>query len=263
MRNSSGILILLCLVLTLLGCAVGKRQSTASRKMDIYLLMGQSNMAGRGRISRGDTSIKNKKVFMLTRDLKWTYAKDPLHFDKPGIAGVGPGLSFGLEMQKAKGGTAIGLVPTAVGGTSINSWTPGGYDKATRTHPYDDAEKRIVAAMANGVIKGVIWHQGEADSQADSAALYLPKLIRLIQRVRNLTGNPDLPFVVGELGKFKAKSANINVQLVKLPGLVPHTAVVSSDGLVHKGDSVHFDAGSAVILGRRYAEKMMYLQRSK
>jgi len=256
--------ILFCSTLALLSsCGARKEKLKTNQGLDVYILMGQSNMAGRAALRAEDSLVQNKNVLMFTKNTEWAAAKNPVHFDKPGITGVGPGLSFGLAMQQQAKTKRIGLVPTAVGGTSINAWVPDGYDKATKKYPYNDAEKRIVEAMKAGTVKGVIWHQGEADSQADSARIYLPKLIALIQRLRKLTGNEALPFVAGELGHFNPKYANINQQLAKLPGLVAHTAVVSSAGLTDKGDRTHFDTQSAILLGNRFAEKMIALQKQK
>jgi hypothetical protein len=70
-----------------------------------------------------------------------------------------------------------------------------------------------------------------------------------------------VPVVVGELGYYRDQYQNINRQLSQLPERVPHTAVVSAQGLGHKGDETHFDAASARILGQQFAEKMAQLQR--
>lgn len=225
----------------------------------IYLLMGQSNMAGRGVITEEYAKQRHSNVYMLTQDNQWIEASHPIHYDKPRIAGVGLGLSFGIEMADASPGVKIGLVPCAVGGTSIDVWTPGGFDQRTETHPYDDALVRIHAAMESGVIKGVLWHQGEADSSPAKAAMYLPKLKELIRRIREETGDPELPFVAGELGRYKDNDENINTELARLPQEVPHTAVVSSEVLFHKGDGTHFNSTSLSVFGKRYAEKMMEL----
>ena len=255
---------------TVLLCAcTGKRNmvsadnAIANKTLEIYILMGQSNMAGRGPLIAEDSIVQSKKVLMLNKDMQWLPAKNPLHFDKPGIAAVGPGLSFGLAMQAASKNKTIALVPTAVGGTSINAWTPGGFDKNTHKYPWNDAEKRIIEAMKYGTVKGVIWHQGESDSHADSAAVYLPKLISLIKRVRTSVGNNNLPFVVGQLGRYKPVFDNINNETAKLPALVPHTAIASSEGLVDKGDNTHFNRASAIVLGKRFAEKMLVLQQKE
>ncbi len=242
---------------------VSADNAIANKTFDIYILMGQSNMAGRGPLIAEDSMVQNNKVLMFNKNLQWIPAKNPLHFDKPGITAVGPGLSFGLAMQNANPSRIVALVPTAVGGTSINSWTPSGFDKNTNKYPWDDAEKRIVEAMKYGTIKGVIWHQGESDSKAESAAVYLPKLEALIARVRTLVENENLPFVVGQLGRYNSSYDNMNKETAKLPALVAHTAIATSEGLVDKGDHTHFDRASAIIIGQRFAEKMLELQKRK
>lgn len=228
-------------------------------KLDIYILMGQSNMSGRGVLTIENQAVSDNSLLVLNKDSVWEVAHNPLHFDKPDMVGVGPGMSFGLAMLNVSKKHKIGLVPTAVGGTSINLWKPGAEDQVTHKNPYDAAEKRILIAMKYGKIKGIIWHQGESDSQPDSAKKYLPKLITLIKRVRELVEDPRLPFVIGELGQFNDNYINMNIELNKLPYLVPYTAIVSSKGLTDKGDHIHFNSTSADILGKRYAEKISNL----
>jgi hypothetical protein len=227
---------------------------------DLYILIGQSNMAGRGTITEAMKTEGNDSLFSMNRQGQWVIARHPLHFDKPAVVGVGPGLTFGMEMIKVSPGKRIGLIPCAVGGSPIEHWLPGAYDSATGTHPYDDAVERILAAMQSGVIRGVCWHQGESNSQPGKAVQYLDQLTVLIKRIRELTGNPKLPFVAGELGRFVKTADNINQQLALLPKLVSMTAVVYSEGLVDKGDQLHFDAASANELGKRFAVKMQALQ---
>lgn len=226
----------------------------------IYLLMGQSNMAGRGAVTESLKEVGNDRILMLNAQGAWVPAKHPLHFDKPAVVGVGPGLSFGVTMAEANPHVRIGLVPCAVGGTSITRWQPGAYDEPTGTHPYDDAVKRIENAMRCGVVKGMLWHQGESDSNAADAFFYLRKLSELIGRIRTLTAQPDLPVVAGELGQFKEVYKTINTQLQKISSEVPHTALATSEGLTDKGDLTHFDGVSADEYGRRYAAQMLYLQ---
>jgi len=232
------------------------------QNFDLYILAGQSNMAGRGYITDDYKNAGTDKVLMLNKDGKWVQAKHPLHFDKPSAA-VGPGLAFGLEILKANPTKKIGLIPTAVGGSPIESWLPGALDAATNTHPYDDAVARIKLAMQSGVIKGIIWHQGESNSnRPDQVKAYLAQLTELIGRFRKLTGNNSLPFVAGELGRFRT-FGNINDEINKLPGVVPFTAVATTENLVHRGDTLHFDSPSADELGKRYATKMLLLQKKK
>ena len=231
-----------------------------SGKYQIYLLLGQSNMAGRGPLTPEYLKMRHDRVMMLDKENNWVPAKHPLHFDKPKAAGVGPGFSFAEEIAKAYPNDTIALVPCAVGGTPISKWEPGAFDKATQTHPYDDAIKRIKEAQKKGVIKGAIWLQGEGDSNPASAALYLARITTLIERIRKETGEPALPFVAGELGRYKIRYKLINDQLALLPQQVPHTGIVSSEGLVHKGDSTHFDSPSMVEYGKRFAKGMLLLQ---
>ncbi|MEL7264208.1 MAG: sialate O-acetylesterase, partial [Planctomycetota bacterium] len=68
--------------------------STVPQPTDIFLLIGQSNMAGRGTVDEAAKQA-NPRVFSLNKDAMWVPAIDPLHFDKPGLVGVGPGKTFG------------------------------------------------------------------------------------------------------------------------------------------------------------------------
>ncbi len=233
----------------------------ADSLFDLYLLIGQSNMAGRGGITDAYKNKGSSKVLMLDKENHWVQARHPLHFDKPSAAGVGPGLSFGIEMAKKNHGYKIGLIPCAVGGTSIDAWKPGGYDKATDTYPYDDAVKRLQVAMQSGIIKGVIWLQGESDSNPEKAKDYLDKLVELINRIRAITHDPTLPFVAGELGRYKEEYQHINNELVKLQVRVANTAVASSKGFTDKGDGIHFNSASAEKYGVRFAKEMKRLQK--
>jgi len=227
----------------------------------IFLLMGQSNMAGRGNITAAFENLTDSRVLMLNANNEFITAKHPIHFDKPKAVGVGPGLTFGMNMAKAYPKDSIYLIPCAVGGTSINKWEPEAFDKSTNTHPYDDAVLRIKEAMKKGKIDGVIWLQGESDSNPKAAATYLSKLTALIARIRYETNNPELPFVVGELGTFRKEFQLINNELYKLPALVSFTKVVTSENLSHKGDTTHFDAPSAAIYGDRFAKAMLELMK--
>lgn len=236
------------------------KSESADSSFYIYLVMGQSNMAGRGKVDGRYARMKHRRVFMMDKNQEWVKASHPVHFDKPRVVGVGPALSFGMEMAKTHKRKKIGLVPCAVGGTSIQHWKPGAYDDRTDTHPWDDAVVRIKEAMADGVIKGVIWHQGESDSAPEKAARYFSDLEDLIQRIRALVGDPDLPFVAGELGRYKDQYQNINKVLEQLSGRVSGTAVASSLGLTPLEDGVHFDSKSANLLGRRMAERMKIIE---
>jgi hypothetical protein len=221
-------------------------------------------MAGRGVVEDEDR-VENPRVLMFDRREKWKPAVDPVHFDKS-VAGVGPGRSFGIAVANADTTIRIGLVPTAVGGSPITSWEPHALDPATLTHPWDEAIARAKAAMTDGQLKAILWHQGESDSNAEAAPLYAQRLRALIQRFRSELGSPNLPFIIGQLGRFDGKAwdaPHITVDSVHraIALEMPNVAFVSSEGLKDKGDNTHFTAAGARELGRRYAEAYLRLVR--
>lgn len=241
-------------------CLLAQAQnSQPDSNFHLYLLIGQSNMSGRGALD-AQSKETNAQVFMLTKNLEWKPATDPLAFDKP-ITGVGPGLSFGKAMAQSNPKVRIGLIPCAVGGTSIKAWEPGAEDKATKTHPYDDMLSRALVAQHYGVLKGVLWHQGEADRTSET---YTNALVELIARLRRDLGAPDVPFIAGELGTFNPKNRisteKFDMMLSGLQGVERNFACVSARGLKDRGDHLHFNTRSARILGRRYAEAMLEVQ---
>lgn len=232
----------------------------------LYLLAGQSNMAGRGTVEAVDKT-PHTRVWMLTRDNQWVPATEPLHFDKPDVVGVGPGLAFGKLMAAQDTTVFIGLIPTAAGGSAIDAWQPGGYHEQTKSHPYDEAIRRAKLAQESGTLHGILWHQGESDSKPELVATYEQKLTQLIGRFRSELKSPGVPVVLGTLGDFYAaktpSAAQINTILRNLPKHENRVACVDASGLTDKGDQTHFDAASARELGRRYAEAMQIIERTK
>jgi len=88
----------------------------------------------------------------------------------------------------------------------------------------------------------------------------------MIQDLRSEFQLPKLPVVAGQLGEFylqskrSASADRVNAALIDLPNRVEHTACVSTKGLDHKGDRVHFNAKALGELGRRYAAAMLGLE---
>jgi hypothetical protein len=249
------------LLLALLGGALaGHAQvppASSPSGLHLFLLLGQSNMAGRGTVTPEDR-VPDARVLMLDREGTWIPAIDPMHFDKP-VAGVGLGRAFAARIADTTPGITVGLIPAAVGGSPIDAWRPGVFYTPTRSHPWDDAMTRARLAMRAGTLKAVLWHQGESDATPGLAAFYEAKLHDLVARVRDTLDAPGLPFIVGQLGQFQDAPWTDAHRLVDaahraLPGKVSGTAYVSSGGLVHGGDRLHFDAPSLRELGRRYAE---------
>ena len=229
----------------------------AKEKFQLFLLVGQSNMAGRGVVEEQDKT-PHPRVLMLSEEGQWVPANDPMHFDKS-AAGVGLGKTFGQIIAEANPSVTIGLIPCAVGGSPIDAWKPGVFYPPTKSHPWDDTVKRVEIALKAGTIKGILWHQGESDSKPELAEAYAAKLHDLVQRLRELVKAPEAPFIAGQMGKFAEAPWTPGKVIVDkahqdMPKSVPHTAFVSAEGLNHKGDKVHFDSAAYRELGKRYAE---------
>lgn len=240
-------------------------QLPAKENVHLYLLIGQSNMAGRGQIAEQDLQ-PHPRVFTFNKQQQWVPAVDPLHFDKPKVVGVGLGKTFAETVAEAHPEATIGLIPCAVGGTSITVWEPGARDQATNTHPYDDMLVRCRAALKDGTLKGILWHQGESDCNPARAPLYEEKLHALVRRLRSDFNAENVPFILGQLSQFEGKDWNehkhqVNAAQKNLKQHFPLVGFVGSEKLVHKGDNVHFDAASCREFGKRYAAK--YLEVSK
>ncbi len=222
----------------------------------LFLLAGQSNMAGRGTVDE-QSHETDPRILALNQCGEWQLAADPLHFDKPKAVGVGLGRSFAVEYANQNPGVTVGLIPCAVGGSAISTWQPGGYHSQTKTHPFDDTVVRVQRALEFGVCKGILWHQGESDSKPMLADGYEERLHELITRFRCLVGDEDVPFIAGQMGQFSERPWSESRKLVDathqaLPLKVAGTAFVNSVGLTHKGDETHFDSPSYRRLGRRY-----------
>lgn len=260
---------LICLAAFLLlaaGCGTPPRRSAESQEapLHLYLLAGQSNMAGRGDVGELDRALV-PNLFALNSAMEWGPAKNPLHFDKPEIVGVGPGFAFGQAMAEANPGARIGLIPGAVGGSSIRAWLPNGVHTQTNSRPWDDALSRTfrVLAQHGGQLKGIIWHQGESDSN-EFAPQYEDALVDLVERFRHEFHDPELPFVAAPLAAYYVATnpiaADINAATADLSNRLPHTAVISAEGMNPRADNVHLDSASARALGQRYAAAMLALQ---
>lgn len=227
--------------------------------LDIYLCLGQSNMAGRGVLVE-DEIVPSDRVWKFTRWERWLTATDPVQFDRGRDTGVGPSKMFGRVMADADPAARIGLVPGALGGTEIFRWTPSG-------DLFSNAVKRAQKALAAGTLRGIIWHQGENDSNDADAPHYAERLEQVVKGFREALGAPDLPFVAGELGDFlerrptlKDNFQSINAQIRATMERLPHCAWVGANDLDCNGDNLHFDADSARDMGYRMARAMLRLQ---
>lgn len=240
--------------------AAGAQVRTHS-KLELFLLAGQSNMAGRGDVEARDRQPV-EGLYSLSAEGKWIPAVDPVHYDKPKVAGVGLARSFGQTLMAARAGAQIGLIPAAFGGSLLEEWLPGGKH-------YVEALRRAGVARAAGTIRGLLWHQGESDSNEETRArTYLERFLKVVEGFRRDLEAPELPVVVGQLGGFLRTAGvefstpyagQVNRQLAEAAAVCARTAFVPSGGLAHRGDELHFNAPSLRELGRRYAHAYLML----
>ena len=224
--------------------------------MDIFLLMGQSNMAGRGLLEDVE-AIRDERIRVF-QDGRWTIAEEPLHHDRPN-AGIGLAMSFARTVLDANPGTEIGLVPRAVGSTPLERWMPG-------ADLYEGAMAAAREGARDGTIKAVLWHQGEHDSKSEAdASSYVQRFSGMVATLREQLDAPSMPVIVGELGGYLSERPDfphyriVNAELRKVPDAVPGSAFVNAEGLTDKGDSLHYDARSLRIFGERYAAAYLRL----
>lgn len=224
----------------------------AKRDFLVFLLAGQSNMAGRGKPLEAQDQTANPRVLVLGKDRTWMPAVDPLHWDKPPVVGVGLGLSFGKALAEALPEKTIGLVPAAFGGSAISEWAKG-------AKHYTSAVERTQVALRDGTLAGILWHQGESDATAERAAVYASKLDRLIEDLRTDLASPEAPFIAGTLAENmnRAGGEQVNAALRSLPERLKRTGCVEAKGLQLSADGVHFNAASYREFGSRYAQEWL------
>jgi hypothetical protein len=231
-------------VLLFLAGLTGLADSPAD--LQLFLLIGQSNMAGRGKVTPVDEQA-NPRIFMLDKGCAWVPAKDPVHFDKPKMAGVGLCSEFSRCVAAKEPAVQVGLVPCAFGGTSLDQWKPG-------SDLYTNAVARMRVARKSGQLKGILWHQGEADCSASKTETYPARFAAMIAQLRKDLEAPDVPVLVGELGHFQPARLAFNAMLPNVADAVPRCAIVSAEGLGDKGDKTHFDSEALHTFGKRYYE---------
>ena len=229
-------------------------------KLQLYLLIGQSNMAGRGVPEEVDQTPHPRVLLFATN--QWIPATEPITKDPNKFHGVGPGLAFAKIMAEKKPDATIGLVACAVGGTPLKRWVRG-------ADLYTNAVHQARLAMKEGTLAGILWHQGESDTgHATDANTYGERLAQMIHDLREDLGATNVPIVVGELGQFLINRPNkpvplakvVNEALLKIPSHVPLTGCAESKGLADKGDELHFSAPAQREFGRRYAAIMLKLE---
>ncbi len=232
----------------------------------LFVLAGQSNMAGRGRVEPSDT-VPHPRIFSVTPDKRWVVAKEPLQQYQPALTGLGPGMAFARTViGEIDEGICVGLIPCAVGGSSTADWLSDSVYNGVRLK--SNMADKVRWAMKYGTVMGIIWHQGESDANAANIPQYRENTEALFDFFRTLAGDPELPIVAGELGIFpgiekkRLEYLQINDILSSISEEDPNMVLVRSFGTKPKDDNVHFDGPSQRAMGRRYALAWLSLVRN-
>lgn len=234
-----------------------------AQEYDVFLLIGQSNMAGRGWMIEDDENVFDENVFLLDAKGEPVPARNPLNqyssigkeYSKQQIC---PGYSFSKKLSEVTGRKIL-LVVNARGGTRIAQWMKGAEDGF-----YEEAVKRTKQAMKYGQLKAILWHQGCGDTSRKDT--YMDSLSVFVGNLRKDIGQM-VPFVAGELGRWRPHVAGFNQMIHGIAERIPDSDWVSSEGcmpIVTEKSRIspdmadaHFDRTSQIILGERYAEKIL------
>jgi hypothetical protein len=216
-----------------------------------FLLVGQSNMAGRGFTSEVE-KLPNKDIYVL-RNGRWWPMYVPVNPDRV-TAGINLSESFVYEFLKEHPGDTVGIIPCADGGSSLEMWMPGELI-------YDNAVFQAKQAQRTSKIIAVLWHQGESDCFAERWPLYEERCLHIFESIRKELGlGDDVPFLVGGLGDFlkdwnpeRAKHlSEVNKAIRRVVDSRDWITFVPATGLTHKGDNLHFNAAALREFGERY-----------
>ena len=245
----------------------------------IYLAFGQSNMEGQGDVGSQDKTVDERFQVLWAANNgscsgktkgKWATAVPPLAHCQG--AKLGPTDYFGRTMvEKTDSKIKVGVIVVAVAGCSIQLFDKDGYANYARSqqswmtqrineyggNPYGRLIEMAKKAQEDGVIKGIIFHQGETDAGDGQWPSKVKKVYDNI--IKDLGLGNDVPFLAGEvLRSGSSKGANNNI--AKLPQQSKNFYVISSEGFnqaLGDGQNVHFTSQEYRDFGKRYAEKMI------
>jgi hypothetical protein len=249
-------------------------------KFYIFLCFGQSNMEGNARVEAQDLTVDNRFQVMeavncphLGREKgKWYAAVPPLCRCRTGLT---PADYFGRTLvENLPKNIRIGVINVSVGGCKIELFDKDHYQSYVPTapwwmigmineydgNPYARLVEMAKLAQKDGVIKGILLHQGEANT-GDST---WPQKVKLVydNLLRDLNLKPNsVPLLAGELVNADqgGACASMNKIIATLPQAIPNAYVISSAGCQQKGDKLHFTAAGYRELGKRYGLKMLSL----
>ena len=225
-----------------------------------FLLIGQSNMAGRGFANEVEP-IKNPHIKVL-RNGRWQPMYVPVNCDR-WFSGICLAESFADAYAKEHG-VDVGLIPCADGGTCLDQWQVGGL-------LFSNALYQCELASRTSTIAGVLWHQGEGDCRAYAYPYYEEKCSVILNAFREKLNLYDVPFLVGGLGDYLVNRTedpylgenyqHVNAALKNMAKKNEMIGFVSAEGLTSNPDNLHFSAASLREFGLRYYDKFKELEK--
>jgi hypothetical protein len=253
---------------------------TQDKNFHIYLCFGQSNMEGNARFEPQDTIVNSRFKVMEAVDCpnlgrvkgQWYTAVPPLCRCRTGLT---PADYFGRTLvdslpEKIK----IGVINVSIGGCKIELFDKANYQSYIATAPnwmqgmikeYDgNPYQRLVdmarLAQKDGVIKGILLHQGESNTNDSTWPSKVNIVYTNLLQDLNLKAK-EVPLLAGETVNANQGGvcASMNAIIATLPNTIPNAHVISSAGVPDARDNLHFNAEGYRILGKRYAEKMLEL----
>lgn len=258
-------------------------QTSPDSNFQIYLCFGQSNMEGNAAIETQDRNGVNPRFeAMYTLDNvsagwklgEWHTAVPPQARPSTGLTPVD---YFGRKMvDNLPENVKVGTITVAVGGASIDLFDKDKYQaylndantadwlrnyaKEYGSNPYGRLIQLAKLAQKEGVIKGILLHQGETNTGQQDWPLRVKKIYNDILSDLGLKAE-DVPLLVGELvqkdqgGSCWAHNAIID----NITATIPTAHVISSKGCPQRGDGLHFTAEGYRTIGKRYADMMLEL----
>ncbi len=221
---------------------------------DIWVIAGQSNAAGCGRGPVFDPPELG--VHILRNDGTWDIAAHPLRLNP----GHSPYLRFARDLKTALH-YPIGIIQIAVGATSLSAWNPVENPDA---HLYRSLIQHV--KLVGGHVRGMLWYQGESDSDPALAPTYERRFSDFVRRLRSDLATPDLPVIIAQLNRY-AGSASVEDQrgysivreAQRQAVNLGHVAVLPTLDLPLSDHFGHNNPDSNLILGRRKARAALAL----
>ncbi|MEQ8417369.1 MAG: sialate O-acetylesterase [Imperialibacter sp.] len=251
------LLLFVCVITILPACQSHKPQTW------VFIMAGQSNMAGRGIVEPQDT-VTNPRILTIDSLGKVIKAKEPLHFYEPSRVGLDCGLSFAKTLlPKVPDNVTIMIIPTAVGGSSMSQWLSDSLYRNVKL--LSNFKEKVAIGKQHGEIKAILWHQGESDANQRSIEAYPDKIPQLLSTFRSIVQNDSLPIFMGELGSYSNNNdywQMVNRAIHEYAATDQNVSVIGTQDLIHKGDTIHFNSEGQREIGKRFAASYLNLTKS-